>query len=119
MLQGLQKDSVSLAESFYQCGAGIFKVYDVGFVMLRHRRCCGVVWCALPREHMDGKSAGESKALSQLLAWYKHGTPRKLCDVTRLVALGWKAKVDVRVGIEIAYRDFLAEKCGARKSLKK
>ncbi len=36
-----------------------------------------------------------------------NGTPRKLCDVSRLSALGWQAKVDVRQGIEIAYRDFL------------
>ena len=36
-----------------------------------------------------------------------NGTPRKLCDVTRLKALGWKSKVDVREGVEIAYKDFL------------
>jgi GDP-L-fucose synthase len=36
-----------------------------------------------------------------------NGTPRKLCDVSRLNALGWKAKVDVREGVEIAYNDFL------------
>lgn len=36
-----------------------------------------------------------------------NGTPRKLCDVTRLTNLGWKAKVDIRRGIEIAYDDFL------------
>ncbi len=36
-----------------------------------------------------------------------NGTPRKLCDVTRLNALGWKAKVDVREGVKIAYDDFL------------
>ncbi len=36
-----------------------------------------------------------------------NGTPRKLCDVTRLNDLGWKAKVDVRRGIEISYDDFL------------
>ena len=36
-----------------------------------------------------------------------NGTPRKLCDVTRLNALGWKAKVDVRRGVEISYDDFL------------
>ena len=36
-----------------------------------------------------------------------NGTPRKLCDVTRLNALGWKAKVDVREGVKIAYEDFL------------
>lgn len=44
------------------------------------------------------------------LAWdttKPNGTPRKLCDVTRLAALGWRAKVDVREGVEIAYRDFL------------
>ena len=44
------------------------------------------------------------------LAWdtsKPNGTPRKLCDVTRLAALGWQAKVDVREGIEIAYKDFL------------
>lgn len=36
-----------------------------------------------------------------------NGTPRKLCDVSRLNALGWKYKVDVRRGIEISYDDFL------------
>ena len=36
-----------------------------------------------------------------------NGTPRKLCDVTRLNVLGWKAKVDILHGVEIAYDDFL------------
>ena len=36
-----------------------------------------------------------------------NGTPRKLCDVTRLNSLGWKAKVDVRQGVKISYEDFL------------
>ena len=36
-----------------------------------------------------------------------NGTPRKLCDVTRLTALGWTAKVDVKRGVEISYDDFL------------
>lgn len=36
-----------------------------------------------------------------------NGTPRKLCDVTRLSALGWKAKVGLREGVQIAYDDFL------------
>ena len=36
-----------------------------------------------------------------------NGTPRKLCDVTRLNKLGWKSKVDVKEGVEIAYNDFL------------
>ena len=36
------------------------------------------------------------------------GTPRKLLDVGRLHALGWKHKVDLKQGIALAYRDFLA-----------
>ncbi len=38
------------------------------------------------------------------------GTPRKLMDVTRLTKLGWKARVDLREGVEKTYRSFLAEK---------
>ena len=36
------------------------------------------------------------------------GTPRKLLDVGRLHALGWKHRVDLRQGIALAYQDFLA-----------
>lgn len=36
-----------------------------------------------------------------------NGTPRKLCDVTRLSKLGWKATVELKRGIEIVYKDFL------------
>ncbi|MFA7269542.1 MAG: GDP-L-fucose synthase [Sterolibacterium sp.] len=36
------------------------------------------------------------------------GTPRKLLDVSRLAALGWRAKTGLREGIELAYRDYLA-----------
>ena len=36
-----------------------------------------------------------------------NGTPRKLCDVSRLSALGWKAKTSLKEGIRIAYDDFL------------
>lgn len=35
------------------------------------------------------------------------GTPRKLLDVGRLHALGWKHGVELRQGIELAYQDFL------------
>jgi GDP-L-fucose synthase len=35
------------------------------------------------------------------------GTPRKLVDVSRLSALGWKATVSLREGLEKAYADFL------------
>jgi GDP-L-fucose synthase len=36
------------------------------------------------------------------------GTPRKLLDVSRLAAAGWRAKVSLRDGIAKAYADFLA-----------
>lgn len=35
------------------------------------------------------------------------GTPRKLLDVSRLAALGWKAKTELREGIALTYQDFL------------
>jgi GDP-L-fucose synthase len=35
------------------------------------------------------------------------GTPRKLMDVGRLNAMGWKATTDMRCGLATAYRDFL------------
>lgn len=35
------------------------------------------------------------------------GTPRKLMDSARLNALGWKASVPLRSGLELAYQDFL------------
>ena len=37
------------------------------------------------------------------------GTPRKLMDVSRLSALGWKAKIALREGVALAYQSFLAE----------
>jgi len=38
----------------------------------------------------------------------KHdGTPRKLLDVSKIHALGWKHKVNLREGIQLAYTDFL------------
>ena len=38
------------------------------------------------------------------------GTPRKLLDVAKLTALGWKAKISLREGIEKTYASYLAEK---------
>lgn len=62
------------------------------------------------------------KALAELIAdivgykgeivWDKtkpDGTPRKLMDSSRLFALGWKPKIDLRTGIGLAYRDFLSK----------
>jgi GDP-L-fucose synthase len=37
------------------------------------------------------------------------GTPRKLMDVSRLGALGWKARVGLREGIEKTYASYLSE----------
>jgi GDP-L-fucose synthase len=34
------------------------------------------------------------------------GTPRKLLDVSRLAALGWKPRHGLRDGIALAYQDF-------------
>lgn len=38
-----------------------------------------------------------------------NGTPRKLCDVTRLTNLGFTAKTEFSKGIEEAYKDFLTK----------
>jgi GDP-L-fucose synthase len=38
------------------------------------------------------------------------GTPRKLVDISRLSALGWKATVSLREGIGKAYADFLTKR---------
>lgn len=36
-----------------------------------------------------------------------NGTPRKLCDISRLVALGWKPTTDLATGIKKSYENFL------------
>jgi GDP-L-fucose synthase len=38
------------------------------------------------------------------------GTPRKLMDVSKLSALGWKAKTALREGVRLTYASYLAEK---------
>lgn len=35
------------------------------------------------------------------------GTPRKLLDISKLAAMGWKPKVNLREGIAMAYEDYL------------
>jgi GDP-L-fucose synthase len=35
------------------------------------------------------------------------GTPRKLMDVSKLHALGWKHKIELKEGVSLAYQDFL------------
>ena len=41
------------------------------------------------------------------------GTPRKLMDVSKLHALGWKHQVNLREGIQLAYADFLEKEANA------
>src|SRR5207248_8448710 len=36
------------------------------------------------------------------------GAPRKLLDVSRLAALGWRASTDLHSGLTAAYQDFLS-----------
>src|SRR5690606_20692828 len=42
------------------------------------------------------------------------GTPRKLIDVSMLTGLGWKARIDLRDGLEDAYRWFRENAAVAR-----
>ncbi|WP_158907798.1 GDP-L-fucose synthase family protein [Rectinema subterraneum] len=82
-------------------------------------------------EHADAKDIGEFvnvgtgedisiKNLAELVArivgysgeivWdtsKPNGTPRKLLDVSRLAALGWKYKIGLEAGIASTYKDFL------------
>ncbi|HTP63192.1 MAG TPA: GDP-L-fucose synthase, partial [Burkholderiales bacterium] len=44
------------------------------------------------------------------------GTPRKLLDVSKLAALGWKARIGLEEGISLSYADFLAHQPGQRQS---
>jgi GDP-L-fucose synthase len=84
--------------------------------------------CVFLMEHYDGRElvnigTGEDltiKALAELVAKVvgfegtlvfdtskPDGTPRKLMDVSKLHAMGWKHKVDLETGIGLAYQDFL------------
>ena len=42
------------------------------------------------------------------------GTPRKLLDVSRINALGWRASIPLRAGIESTYRWFVTHRAEAR-----
>jgi GDP-L-fucose synthase len=62
-------------------------------------------------------SIGELATLIQQIVGFKgnivfdaskpDGTPRKLMDVTRLHELGWKHRIELKEGIQLAYEDFL------------
>jgi GDP-L-fucose synthase len=38
------------------------------------------------------------------------GSPQKLMDSSRIKSLGWSPKVDLDLGLHLAYKDFLARK---------
>lgn len=42
------------------------------------------------------------------------GTPRKLVDVARMTALGWRARTELKDGLALAYRDFQTGRYSAR-----
>ena len=65
-------------------------------------------------------NCGKPEALTELVAktvgyegrieWdttRPNGTPRKLLDVSKAEALGWKYKTELEEGIKLAYKDFL------------
>lgn len=41
------------------------------------------------------------------------GTPRKLMDVSKMTSAGWKAKIDLRAGIEMVYASIKDQDWGA------
>ena len=46
------------------------------------------------------------------------GTPRKLLDISRLSALGWRAEIGLEDGIRQAYQWFLSEVLGAQSAIR-
>jgi GDP-L-fucose synthase len=53
----------------------------------------------------------DSDILPCSIEWDKskpNGTPRKLCDVSRLAALGWRARIGLEDGIRLSYKNYLS-----------
>jgi nucleoside-diphosphate-sugar epimerase len=63
----------------------------------------GMVGSALVRRLHEAKLSG-----ARSVTIWGSGTPRKLLDVSKLAALGWRARTPLRAGLEAAYADFLA-----------
>jgi nucleoside-diphosphate-sugar epimerase len=55
-------------------------------------------------------TAGLYSSLDERRGSGHEGTPRKLVDISRLSALGWKARISLREGIGEAYADFLTKR---------
>jgi len=71
--------------------------------LMKHRR--------RPRSHYPrtGRNRGGRSRLpghTRIRRSKPDGTPRKLMDVGRLNAMGWKATTDMRSGLATAYQDF-------------
>lgn len=43
------------------------------------------------------------------------GTPQKLLDISRITSMGWRPKMPLRLGLSLAYADFLANPAGSCK----
>jgi len=46
------------------------------------------------------------------------GTPRKLLDVNRITATGWRPTIGLEEGLRRTYADFLREQCSADMAVK-
>ena len=68
-----------------------------------------------PRAGRDGARRSSTRRPQLVFDASKpDGTPRKLLDVTRLHALGWRHRIELREGIESSYAWFLANHDHAR-----
>ncbi len=80
-------------EGFVNVGTGI--EYTIAQIA---QKVCNVVYADCPNRHCN-------------IIWDSskpNGTPRKLCDVSKLSALGWQAKMDFDKGIALSYSDYLS-----------
>ena len=77
---------------------------------MRHYERGGADQRRLRRGPHDPRAGGviaevaASRASSRSIRSKPDGTPRKLLDVSRLTALGWKAQIALREGIQMTYQ---------------
>ncbi len=83
----------------------LMKVYsDSGMVNIGTGEDISIAEFARVVAHIVGYSGGISYDTSR-----PDGTPRKLLDVSRLAALGWRVRTSLEEGIALAYRAYLDE----------